>query len=244
MKTFSINGTQVSCEITGSGPDILLLHGWGCDHHIFDAFLPLLSAGHRVIGIDFPGFGSSSEPQYPWTVEDYTRMLEELCAQLGVRNPSIIAHSFGGRVAIIFASRNSVNRMVFADAAGIKPKRSLRYYIKVYSFKLAKLFLSAEALERRRARSGSSDYRNASPVMRAVLSKAVNTDLSHLLGRISCPVLLFWGELDTATPLADAKKMEKHIADAGLVTVPGGSHFSFLDAPGLFSSVLDSFLVK
>lgn len=240
---FSYKGVNVAYEVTGSGPDLLLLHGWGCTRHIFDAFVPQLAATHRVIGIDFPGFGESSEPQEVWGVEEYTCMLEAFCADQGIVKPSIIAHSFGGRVSILFASRNETGRMVFADVAGIKPKRSLKYYVKVYSFKIAKHFLSKEALEKRRSKSGSADYRNASPMMRAVLSKTVNTDLTRLLKEIKSPVLLFWGELDTATPLKDAQKMEKLIPDAGLVTVVGGSHFSFLDNPALFSRVLANFLV-
>lgn len=233
---------KVNYSVSGQGSDILLLHGWGCDHTIFDAFVPALSASHRVIGIDFPGFGLSSEPDSVWGVYEYAAMLEAFCRYLGIENPCIIAHSFGGRVALVFAKNNVVSKMVFADTAGIKPRRSLNYYIKVYSFKFCKLFMSKEQLEARRSKVGSQDYRSASPRMRAILSKTVNQDLSPLLGQIKAPVLLFWGENDTATPMYMARKMEKKIPDAGLVTVKGGSHFSFLDAPGLFSSVLNSFI--
>lgn len=235
-------GIRISYEQSGQGPDLLLLHGWGCSHTIFDAFVPALAATHRVTGIDFPGFGDSDEPSEVWGVFEYEKMLEAFCDALGIVSPQIIAHSFGGRIAIIFASRRTTGRLVFTDAAGIKPRRSLKYYVKVYSFKLSKLFLSREAIEKRRASAGSSDYRNASPRMRAILSRTVNQDLSHLLCDIKAPVLLFWGENDTATPMRDARKMEKLIPDAAIVSVPGGSHFSFLDAPGLFAGVLDSFL--
>ena len=61
---------------------------------------------------------------------------------------------------------------------------------------------------------------------------------------IQAPTLLIWGENDTATPLADAKKMEKLIPDAGLVSFPGCGHYSFLDNPVGFRAVLKSFLQK
>jgi pimeloyl-ACP methyl ester carboxylesterase len=61
---------------------------------------------------------------------------------------------------------------------------------------------------------------------------------------IKVPTLLFWGENDTATPLADAKKMEQLIPDAGLVTVAGAGHFSFLENTPLFLRVVESFLGK
>ena len=81
-------------------------------------------------------------------------------------------------------------------------------------------------------------------MMRAILSKCVNEDLCHLMPKISAPTLLFWGENDTATPLSDAKKMESLIPDAGLVTVAGAGHFSFLENPQLFERVLGSFFAK
>ena len=80
--------------------------------------------------------------------------------------------------------------------------------------------------------------------MRAILSKCVNEDLCHLMPRIKASTLLFWGENDTATPLSDAKRMEKLIPDAGLVTVAGAGHFSFLENPVLFERVLKSFLAN
>ncbi|MDE5970359.1 MAG: alpha/beta hydrolase, partial [Muribaculaceae bacterium] len=77
---------------------------------------------------------------------------------------------------------------------------------------------------------------------RAIMSKVVNEDLCHLMPKISAPTLLIWGENDTATPLSDAKKMERLIPDAGLVSFPGCGHYSFLDNPGQFAAVLNSFL--
>ena len=56
------------------------------------------------------------------------------------------------------------------------------------------------------------------------------------------PTLLIWGENDSATPLSDAKQMERLMPDAGLVTIAGAGHYSFLDNPGLVYRVLESFL--
>ena len=93
-----------------------------------------------------------------------------------------------------------------------------------------------------RGKNGSSDYNDASPMMRAILSKTVNEDLKHCMPKISAPTLLVWGENDTATPLRDAKIMEKLIPDAGLALFLGCGHYSFLDNPIQFAAVLRSFL--
>lgn len=244
---FEYGGVNVFYEVSGEGSPLLLLHGWGCTHNIFDAFVGDLSQSHRVISLDFPGFGESSEPDDVWGVGEYAVMLEALCSKLAIVKPSIICHSFGGRVAIVFASRNATDRLLFVDVAGIKPHRDLLYYGRVYSYKISKWFLlnvlrNKEAFSRMSAGKGSSDYASASPKMKAILSKTVNQDLRSLLPGIKSPVVLFWGEEDTATPIEDAYKMKKLLPDAGLITVKGGSHFSFLDNPQLFRSVALNFL--
>lgn len=239
-------GKKVHFESEGSGAPVIFLHGWGCDHSVFSSFVPALSGKYCVLSLDFPGFGQSEEPDRVWGVEEYTCFLEWFCKTLGLEKPSLVAHSFGGRVSILFASRNETERLVLVDAAGIKPRRKLTYYVKVYSYKLAKWFIlkvlrNRALFEEYRAGKGSSDYASASPLMKSILSKVVNEDLRHLLPLIKAPTLLFWGTEDSATPLSDAVLMEKLIPDAGLVKVDGGSHFSFLEAPGLFSSVLVNF---
>ncbi|WP_289762424.1 alpha/beta hydrolase [uncultured Duncaniella sp.] len=230
---------------------VVMMHGWGCNHTTLASIERVaLSCGYRVINVDFPGFGDSQEPNDVWGVEEYTRQIEALTKELGIKTPIMLGHSFGGRVGILYASRNQVEKLILVDAAGIKPKRSLKYYWKVYSFKAIKrlmyLFLGKETAEKhldaRRAKAGSSDYANASPMMRRILSKVVNEDLTDKLQHIKAPTLLIWGENDTATSLSDAKKMERLIPDAGLVSFPGCGHYSFLDNPMQFAAVLRSFL--
>lgn len=251
-KFFTYGSVQLHYTDCGEGHPLLLLHGWGCNTTTFNAIRPFLEARFRVLTLDFAGFGQSDEPREVWGVEEYTRSVEALAKAEGIENPILIGHSFGGRVSIVYASRNKTQKVILVDAAGVKPRRSLSYYRKVYTFKLLKRILPlivgrkrAEAMiEARRSKAGSSDYNQATPMMRAILSKCVNEDLCHLMPKIEAPTLLFWGEKDTATPLADAKRMEKLIPDAGLVTVAGAGHFSFLENTPLFLRVVESFLQK
>ena len=104
---------------------------------------------------------------------------------------------------------------------------------------LKKLF--PHAVENWRRRRGSADFNSASEVMKKTLVLAVNEDLTPCLKNITAPTLLFWGDKDDATPLSDAKIMEKKIPDAGLVVLQGGSHFSFLENTPYFLRVADAF---
>ena len=172
----------------------------------------------------------------------------------GLERPALLGHSFGGRVGILYSSRypSEVERLILVDAAGIKPRRTWKYYYKVYTFKAMKRLLyllhgkaaAEDILAARRAKAGSADYAKATPMMRAILSRVVNEDLKHCMPTIACPTLLVWGEDDTATPISDARYMEQHIPDAGLVSFPGAGHYSFLDRPAQFAAVLRSFLTS
>ena len=251
-KTINIRGTQLFYTVEGEGMPVILMHGWGCNHSTLKSIEAQLTPGFKVYNVDFPGFGGSNEPSAVWGVEEYTSLIEDFASQEHIENPILLGHSFGGRVGILFASRNKVHKLILVDAAGVKPRRSLRYYYKVYSYKAIKhallFFLGKKrgetALNSYRAKVGSSDYSNASPMMRAILSKVVNEDLKSVMPRIACPTLLIWGANDTATPLADAKIMEKLIPDAGLVSFDGVGHYSFLENPYQFAAVLKSFLSK
>ena len=174
---------------------------------------------------------------------------EKFVKQLDIKNPTIFGHSFGGRVGIIYSGRqNDLNKLVLIDSAGIKPKRGLDYYIRVYTYKLGKKVLSLPGLraykEKMMENAGSSDYKNASMMMRQIMSKVVNEDLQHLMPSIQAETLLVWGDLDDATPLSDAKIMEQKIPGAGLVVFKGAGHYSYLECLGQFLRVIDVFLEK
>lgn len=252
-KSFEYEGISVGYTDEGAGPAIVVMHGWGCTGATLASVARVaLECGRRVVSIDFPGHGRSEEPPAVWGVEEYTRCLEALIEREGLGRPALLGHSFGGRVGILYASRHpeGVERMVLIDSAGLKPRRGLRYYYKVYTFKAVKRMLyllhgraaAEEILEARRKRGGSADYAAASPRMRAVLSRVVNEDLRDRLPLIGCPTLLIWGEDDRATPLDDARYMAAHIRDAGLVSYAGAGHYCFLDRPAQVAAVLKSFL--
>jgi pimeloyl-ACP methyl ester carboxylesterase len=252
MSCIKINGLNIHYERVGndSGKDVVLLHGWGSQLQIFKHIVRKLEPDFRVYAIDFPGFGESSPPNGEWGVNDYTLFLEAFVKELNIKNPILIAHSFGGRVAILYSSRNEINKLVLIDSAGVKPRRSLQYYLKVYSFKLYKkilpLLLGKEKagilIEQYRKKSGSSDYNAAAGIMRKILVKVVNEDLKQVMPQIKAPTLLIWGENDTATPIKDARIMEKLIKDCGLAVLQNAGHFSFIEKPNEVNIILDAFL--
>ena len=252
MEKLTVKGLSVNCTFRGTDKDpstaVVFLHGWGSSGIAFGRLLDTAGEKYYTVAPDLPGFGGSDAPPTPWTVEEYADFVKELVAQLGIKKVILAVHSFGGRIAISLGAREDlpfeIPKMIFFDAAGIKPRRGISYYCKVYTYKLCKLLLTPfpEIKKRYQASKGSADYKNASPVMKQVLSQAVNYDQTPFLPRIKASVLLIWGEKDTATPLYMARIMEKKIPDAGLFVIPGAGHFSFAEQPATANAALRNFI--
>lgn len=251
-KDIYIDGFKLHYEVSGpeKGAPVLLMHGYGCNHTTVRSIASTLDSQMRVYNVDLPGHGLSDEPKEIWGVGDFTDLMERFIEIQGLKDISLIGHSFGGRISILMGSRRrDISKIVLVDAAGIKPKRKPSYYVKVYSYKLMKRILplifgkkgGERMLERYRGKAGSADYRQSSPVMRGIMSRCINEDLKSVMPSIDAPVLLIWGKNDTATPLSDARIMERLIPDAGLVAFDGCGHYSFLDNPIGFKAVMKEF---
>jgi pimeloyl-ACP methyl ester carboxylesterase len=249
-QTQLVKGLNINFKETGEGKPLVFLHGWGSNLQAFTKVQEYFETDFHVFAIDLPGFGKSQEPNEVWGVEEYTQFIEEFFRTKNIINPILAGHSYGGRISILFSSRNPVLKLILLDSAGIKPCRSLEYYVKVYSFKAARktlpLFVGKskanEIIEGYRKTAGSIDYNNASGIMRQVLVKSVNEDLKSVMPNIKAPTLLIWGENDTATPVSDAKTMEQLIPNAGLVVLKNAGHFAFVEKLQEFLIILNNFL--
>ena len=219
--------------------DILLLHGWGQNIQMMQPIGDRFSEKFRITILDFPGFGESGEPEVVWNISDYAVMLEEFVKKLGIKKPIIIAHSFGGRVAIRYSAHNPITKLVLFGSPCIKVQQNLPLSVKVLKG-LKKLPGMNEFGEKMKKYIGSRDYKAASPIMRKILVEVVNEDLSKYARAIEEPTLLIWGEYDTEAPVADAKELEKIMIDAALIVLPG-THYAYLENINQVCNILDNF---
>lgn len=255
-------GLKVDYIEKGEGPLVVLLHGWGSHKELFGALIDTLAVKYRVAAPDMPGFGKSEEPDKPWNVDDYCDFAEYFIGErLAAGNASqeeqqviVAGHSHGGRVLIkLLGGRKlpfTVTKLILIDSAGIVPEKTPEQLRKIKRYKQGKKILGSpivrtlfpHALEKFQSKSGSADYRMASPIMRQSMVKVVNEDVREYMPQIKAETLLVWGDKDTATPLADGQEMEKRIPGSGLAVLPGAGHFSFLDNRYQFLAVMKSFL--
>ena len=224
----------------GEGKDILLLHGWGQNIEMMKPIGDNFCDRFRITILDFPGFGESMEPDYDWSISDYSLMLEEFIKKVGIKKPIIMGHSFGGRVAIRYSANNPIEKLVLFGSPCIRIQEKLPLHV-IALKKLKTLPGMNNIGEYMKKYIGSRDYKAASPTMRKVLVNTVNEDLSSYARNIEEPTLLIWGEHDTEAPLNDARELEKIMIDAALIILPG-THYAYLENLPRVVAILNNFI--
>ncbi|NLV50525.1 MAG: alpha/beta hydrolase [Clostridiales bacterium] len=249
----SVGGFTVNYTDEGSGEVLVILQGWGTHAELYASLSARLSHIMRVIVPDLPGFGQTREPPEPWCADDYADFVLDFLSALKISRAYLLGHSNGGRITMKLVTRPSgisVPKIVLMDSSGIVPAKTPGQKLSLRLYKAAKALLSTRigtrlfpgTLDRLREKRGSADYKAASPLMRATMVKLVNEDFRTIMPMITQPTLLIWGDKDSVTPISDARIMEKLIPDAGIVTVSGAGHYSFLDRPEHVGRVLEYFL--
>jgi pimeloyl-ACP methyl ester carboxylesterase len=231
---------------------IILLHGWGASIAAFNPIIENLSQKIKVYAIDFPGFGLSGSPDESYHVEDYSKIVLEFIKLNNLDKVILLGHSFGGRVIIKLVGKLGFKpqKVILVDSAGIRPKKTFKVKLKEKIFKILKKITNVllgkknakKVIDKYINKFGSSDYQNANDTMKEVFKNVINEDLTEYLPNINVPTLLIWGDKDMETPISDAIKMEELIPNAGLVTIEGAGHFSYLDNINYFLIVLNKFL--
>ena len=220
---------------------LVLLHGWGQNIEMMKPVGDRLSRQYRIIIVDLPGFGLSEEPKEVLTIYDYVECIKELLDALKIKNPILIGHSFGGKISLAYASKYQVEKLITFGSPFKKEIKKLS--LKTKLLKKLKKVPGLNKLESfAKKHLGSTDYREASELMRKIMVEHVNLDITEEVKKIKCPTLLIWGTNDEAVSINDAYELEKLITDAGVVEYPGCSHYAYLERLDQTVNVLNCFL--
>ncbi len=254
---------RLHSETRGSGPDLVMLHGWGMHSAMWGAFSAELSNQFRVTLIDLPGHGQS-----PALERDDATNLSAVAAAVAAVAPEQAAWlgwSLGGLVtlqgALDFPWR--IPRLVLVAANACFVQRAGWFHAQPaavldgfaaglrrdYRTVLIR-FLALQAW-------GAEDVRQQARVLRetlfaygepqpealsAGLTLLKETDLRGALPEINQPVLLISGQNDSLVPSAAAERMREALPNAHLVQVPGAGHAPFLFHSASFRKTIGAFL--
>ncbi|MGV8884304.1 MAG: alpha/beta fold hydrolase [Microbacteriaceae bacterium] len=215
---------RLLAEKTGDGtPTVVALHGWmrtGAD------FAPMLS-GLNAVAPNFPGASTAAEPPADaWGSPEYAELVADAIRPFAP--VVIVAHSFGGRVAVNLAAKHPelVRGLVLT---GVPLMRLTAAPKAAFGFRVLKRLVSLglvskKRLEAERRKRGSVDYNATQGVMRDIFVKVVNEDYRAAMAALKVPVRMVWGENDTSAPADAGKAASKLIEGATFRVVAGAGH--------------------
>jgi pimeloyl-ACP methyl ester carboxylesterase len=235
---FVYQGVNIDYRFFGKAGErvTLLLHGWGCDGDVFENIVAQFP-NRNFLTLDFPPFRNSGKVDENWNIYTYANMVISLCEHMKISGCDVLAHSFGGRVAILISALRPelVGSLILVGSAGLKPKFNLKRYLKIKQYKIKKKFgCKVENM-------GSSDYQKLDEQTRKVFVSIVNENLKDFCPKIKAKTLVVCGENDKETPLYMAKKLSRLIKNSSLVVLKNAGHFAFLESPLVFCREIDKF---
>jgi pimeloyl-ACP methyl ester carboxylesterase len=266
MKIKLPTGIEMFYEEHGSGEPLILVHGTGCDHQIWDLQIEAWAKHFRVLAIDARGSGQSTIPSDPetYTVEVMADDVAAFIDALELGRAHISGHSLGGFIALQMGIRHpdKVLSLQVHNAAGRmdtfmkNTMQIMRYPLlhgdKPFCLKVnLTLAMSHDYLNTREpacAREMVTKCLVKNPYMNADagLLGHLNADLHHDawdgLPSIEAPVLVTAGELDAMVPKRYSIEMMPHLKNAQYYEFSGVSHFTFWERPEEFAQVTLDFL--
>lgn len=259
--TVSVDGTNLHVVDEGSGPALLLGHGYLFDHTMYDGQVAQLAVDHRVVRVDWRAHGASGMPPGSWTMReqghDYVRVMDALAIERAV----VIGQSMGGMAALHLAIDHPVRvrGLVLIDTSAAKEAlhRRIKYAGLVT---LVTLFgMRRWILREAAAVSFSPSFRRSRPdvvrrwmdrwatldalYLRRTVTVPVNRpSVVHRLGQIVVPTLVIWGTSDKTTPGKDSRQLARGIPNARLEMLPDTGHMSPIERPLEVARLIREFL--
>jgi pimeloyl-ACP methyl ester carboxylesterase len=260
MERVDIGGLQVAYQRAGSGPPLVLLHGFvGDGRSTFSKQLDELSRDFTVVAWDAPGAGESTAPPVWFRIADYADCLAEFVRALSLQRPHLAGLSFGGALILeLYRRHPDVARTLilagaYAGWAGSLSAEAVDERVRL-CLRLADLppdeFLAAmlpsmfspSAPTDAVAAFAASIRRFNRTGFLAMMWSSAEADLRDVLPRISVPTLVLHGDRDVRSPLEVAHALHSAIPASKLVVLPGIGHVSPVEAPDLFNHEVSRFL--
>jgi len=231
------NSINLYYEIYGekNEKEIIILPGWGNTRKTFKDIIKDLEKNYKIYIFDYPGFGESPFPNKDFDIYDYANLIYSFIKENNIKKPSIIAHSFGGRISIILTGLYKVKlyKLILIGIAGIR-RKSIKRWIRTSIYKLRKKLVifkknKLKYLNNLRKKYSSADYNNLNKNMYITFKNIINEDLRKYIKEIKEDTLIIWGKQDEDTPLKDGYYIHKKIKNSKLVIYNNSTHFVYLE---------------
>lgn len=251
MSSIERGSVNISFEASGTGPVVLLCHGYGATSRMWSGQVAALSGGYRVITWDMRGHGESDSPDAPAlysetaTVDDMLAILDRAGADRAV----VGGLSLGGYMSLAFclAHPERVHAlMLFDTGPGYRSAEARAGWNEMAERRAAALEAAGLAALRSAGQEvRASMHRSAVGLARAARGMLAQFDARVIdaLPQIAVPVLILVGDRDQPF-LAATDYMAAKIPNATKVVLEGAGHASNLDQPETFNAAVGEFLAR
>lgn len=245
-----VNDLLTNYQKVGSGPPLVMLHGWGDDSSTFKKLQDDLKDKYTLLSLDLPGFGQTQPPQDVWNLDDYAGFLSAFLKKLEIGKPAaIIAHSNGGALAIRGLATEVLHsdKLILLASAGVRNRQKVRRFVlkiiakvgKVVTFWLPTRY--KRVLQRWLYGTAGSDMLVV-PQLQETFKVTVRQDVQKDAAGLQLPVLLIYGQDDRATPPSYGEVFKNRIAGSRLEVLPDAGHFVHHDQSEKVSRLIQDFL--
>jgi len=259
MEMVELDGFRIAYERAGSGPALVLLHGYvGDGPTTWRRQLDGLSDEFTVVAWDAPGAGRSSDPPERFGLDDYADCLAGFLKRLSLDTACVAGLSFGGILALALQRRHSAlsSALILASAtagwAGSLPpevaKQRLRQALALAegppgAFVDALLpTMFSKPIPRETVDNFRASMQAFHPRGFRAMARASAEDVRDVLANIDVPTLLVYGDRDVRAPLTVAEALEAAISCSRLLVLPDAGHLCNIEAPDEFNLAVRNFL--
>jgi pimeloyl-ACP methyl ester carboxylesterase len=252
-----VNGQTIAYRRAGSGPPLVLLHGFVGDSRLWGPQLAGLAGRFTVFAWDAPGTGASEDPAQDFGLADWANALTGFLGALDISRAHVCGLSWGGLLAqeLYRHTPSVVGSLVLADsycgwAGSLGQEKAAQRLARA----LADAELPPEKFRARylpgmlstaaapELRAGLEELMAGAPISFVPMARAIAAaDTRPLLATIRVPTLLIWGDADVRSPLPVGRAMHRLIPGSRLVVLPGAGHVSNLERPDAFNAAVRSF---
>jgi pimeloyl-ACP methyl ester carboxylesterase len=261
-----VDGVRVHYQEKGTGPPLVLLHGFTSSTYSWKDVFDPLAKNFRVIAVDLKGFGFSGKPDGDYSRRAQAMLVAQLLDYLKIEKAWLCGSSMGGEVALNLTLSNPqrVAGLILIDSAGVEVPGSgslapgylllpvvgrVLTALSLTSDKLVREGLEKSFYDRSKVTNERVAYyyrflktRGGQLAALRARTQADDFPIEQDLSRISAPVLIIWGAQDALIPLAAGIKMNKLIKDSKLVVFDNCGHLAQEEMPARTVSEMISFI--
>lgn len=258
---------SVNYEVSGEGPDILLIHGLGLSSmKTWRYQIPALSKHFRVHAIDLRGFGKTNNPTNKFSVQQHVYDVKAFMDKVGLEKAALVGFSMGGWISQQFALDypEKVTALVLScTTSGLRPHAAQRFVERAArvevegmepladpqiknTFNKETIEDNPELIDFYRSNFLDKEENNSNSYASMFRALSVPT-VTPQLGRIQCPTLVVCGQKDNGitrgdTPTDAAEIIHQGIAGSKLVVMDKGGHYAHLEQPDEWNDMVIQFL--